>query len=329
MNEYHVTDISVFTSDCRRKYDYKVNQKLKRNKPDVGALWFGTNMHKVWAVFYNDGGIVGSHTNNTLKTVWNNILAEEFCDAETANKRAEFTPLAHSMIDIYYDFAYDNDKDYEVVDVEKEIIVPIELLNGNVVNLIATLDVIVRHKPSGNMFVVDHKHLADFKDLEDLELDFQMSAYLYASNVAGINTLAALYNMMRKKIPAEPIVLQNGDLSIDKGIDTTYSKYALKAKELCIDLSEPRYKNIIEKIKANPFIMRERVFRTKRFLTNFEHQLKCKLTDMDSNPYIYPCENKNCTKFCQYKMLCKAENDGGDVDLIKRTEYYVDETGGR
>lgn len=321
LKEVHVTDISKFI-DCRRKYDYSVNQCLKRKAKESGPLWFGTTMHSVWAHLYSNGG-TSIVTPDDLKSVWFALLSEDNTDDRNA-----MTPMAHSMIDQYHEYAKINDN-FEVLGIEKELRSPITLFNGEVVELIATLDMIIQDKDTGSVYIVDHKNLASFADVGDLERDFQMSAYLWMGMNQKLDTKGAIYNMIRKDIPAEPLFMNSGELSTKKNIDTTYDKYLQAINQYGLDWED--YSDILERLKLNSFVKRERIFRTSRFLRNFELQLKGKISDM-YEPHIYPCEESgvfsHCRK-CSYQSLCKAENDGSDIELLKSMDFYVDESGGR
>lgn len=304
----HVTDRQTFKT-CRRMFKYNVQERLEPIGEKYNALWFGTGIHHVLAEYYKG--------NPDVIALWGQWLAPQPAPTTTEDmeKIEKFTELAYGMLKGYIEFSKDDD--WEILEVEKEIEVRIP---GTRVNLVATLDLIVRTR--GRVWVVDHKTRTTFDEPSDLELDDQMTAYLWAARQVGYEPAGAIYNQIRKKVPVDPPVLQSGGLSKAKDIDTTAEIYRNKLISLNLDLKP--YAEILQKLEGNEFFRRDYIIRTKGSLDTFRKYIpdEARLMGSKLTPMFPSPEKMNC-RFCDYKTLCMCESDQGDTDDMKSLFFNV------
>lgn len=316
-NEVHVTDRQAFKA-CRRMWGYRNREHLQPVKESTGALWLGKGIHVGMETYYTGGDAIQGFRSWLDQKVSADDISKMWPDEKF--KLNEIITLAETMLTRYIDFAKKHD-DFEVVDVEKTLRVQVP---NTKYYLVGTLDLLVRRK--GKLWIVDHKSYQQFVDPTDLELDDQMTAYMWlVSQVYGEMPGGAIYNQLRKKIPTEPKVLKSGGLSKDKGIDTTYEKYLEAINTNGLDPND--YQDILEKLKHNQYFKRELIARNANELKTFGLHLTDEVTDMmNPNLPLYPNPTRDCQWRCaDYRSLCKCQNEGGDIEYFKDRLYVIEE----
>jgi CRISPR/Cas system-associated exonuclease Cas4 (RecB family) len=313
----HITDLTKFCR-CKRKAKYSIIEKLEPKK-SADHFIFGTALHSVLEQFYqNDRSL----SRDVLKQIANEELSKGFMPQtlEENLKLDSSIQLINSMIDQYFYFSSMNDEGMETISTETEL----TFKHSSGAEIVGKPDVIVGL--NGKKYVLEHKGLKDFPSLENLEMDMQVSAYLWLCSVNNIDITACLYNMIRKAIPTMPKILKSGELSKDKSQNTTYDMYCRVAAINEIDILGPEYEEILEVLKGNEFVKRERLIRTNRYLENTGNYISQIVDDflysLAKNIW-YPNYMDKCSWDCCYKSLCRVESDGGDVELMKDMEYIV------
>lgn len=311
----HVTERHDF-KNCRRLWKYAYKEHLKKPEEPLNALWIGRGLHAGLAEFYRKGNpIKGFH-------VWlDKVLPQPKRDAlpmEDFRKLQEIIELCECILNNYITFANQNDS-FEVVAVEKPFSAKI---SGTHARLVGTLDLVIRLK--NRLWVLDHKSCQTFIDPRNLEIDDQMTSYMWLVwKTFGELPVGAIYNQLRKKLPVEPYLLKSGkSLSKDRSIDTTPEKYleAIHAH----GFNEEDYVEVLEKLALNQFFKRELIARSQQELESFEKHLQDEAREMTSKRTpIYPNPGQFCF-WCDYLNLCKAENEGGDVQSLKDALYVVE-----
>lgn len=309
--EIRVTERQVFKR-CRRKWDYQ-RQGLKAPE-NYGAPWFGTTMHKCLENYYNEFDMYRGMDNSRvvaeyLLPIFRNAASD--APEQYQEKVASAVDLAKGMLEGYLEFSATDS--FEIIATETQLKKEFKRHT-----LTGRIDLIVKHK--GKLWIVDHKTYVSFPSVEHLEMDDQVSAYLYLCKENGLDVSGCIYNMLRKKLPAEPLVLKNGGLSQAKNIDTSYEKYYKRIIELGLDPLE--YKETLDTLRNNPFFAREEIQRSKHFINNFEKQVSKELDEMGRKRCpIYPTYTQDCLWDCPYLVLCRTESDGSDTNFIKETMY--------
>jgi hypothetical protein len=316
----HVTERQDFKT-CRRLWKYAYKENLKLPEDPLNALWIGRGVHAGLATYYRGGDpLAGFH-------IWLDKKLpphkRDALDEESWRKLQEIITLSETMLTNYKTFAERNDA-FEVVAVETPLSV---LVPGTKARLQGTLDLLIRK--NNHLWVFDHKTCASFVDQQHLDIDDQMTAYQWLVwKTCGEQPAGAIYNELRKKIPATPYLLKSGkSLSKDRSIDTTPDIYRKAIQENGFDESD--YADVLARIGQNEFFRRTTIPRNKHELETFGKWLVYEAREMTSKKTpLYPNPNQLFCGWCDYKILCKAENEGGDVKSL-REALYVAEPGRR
>jgi hypothetical protein len=97
------------------------------------------------------------------------------------------------------------------------------------------VDMVAEHG-DGTVWIWDHKTAGNLSDTDHLELDTQLSSYMWALAIkTGKPVSGFMYNELEKKVPSPPKVNKNGSLSQDKRQLTTYQLYVEAIEELGLD----------------------------------------------------------------------------------------------
>ena len=300
----HVTDRQTFKT-CRRKWKYESAEHLvpKAGSQYDSPLWYGSAIHKCLAEYYQ----TGQAPVQTWLALTQGLPIPKPTQA-----------LAEWQLSEYEAFAAETDN-WEVLKVETEMATRIP---GTRVHLVGTLDLLV--KQAGKLWIVDHKTLSQLPTESSLELDDQMTAYMWLCHQHGYPVAGAIYNVLRKKLPTVPKLLANGALSRDKSIDTTTDVYY---REIVKNgLNPDDYSDILEHLaqKENTFFWRTRVRRNVVELKEFERYLSAEGRDMTTCKMVpYPNPSWECG-WCDFRLLCKCENEGGDVEHLKNAFFRVE-----
>lgn len=319
MKSISVTQRSSFKA-CRRQFNWAYNEKLEPKGGSIGALWFGRLIHFCLAGYYR-----GKKWEDEWDR-WLVLQADEFGTDHLEDERTrEFLRLGRDMMERYVPWAQQADRGWEVLEVEPEWKVKVP---GRRVLLDAHPDLVIRW--NGRLWVVDHKTKSSFSSPAELEFDDQMIAYLWATYQRyGEMPKGAIYSQLRKKSPAAPMLLKSGKaLSRDKQIDTTYDLYYQAILENKFNPND--YLEILDHIRKIEFFKREPIEHARQTIENFGRQLYEEFGDMTRKDVpLYPNKTHECTWRCSYHDLCKATDEGGDVESLKEMNYVKNTTGRR
>jgi CRISPR/Cas system-associated exonuclease Cas4 (RecB family) len=191
------------------------------------------------------------------------------------------------------------------------------------------IDLIVEMYDEPDVYwVVDHKTTARMESTEHVELDPQISSYVWACRThLNLPVAGFLYNELYKGYPDEPKVNQTQRkgrwLSVNKQQSTTYELYMQKIQEL----GEPveLYEDILHHLKAAApqFVRRTQIHRTPRELEYVGHTILDEAMDMLANPRIYPNASRWNCRGCPFRDPCLARHDGSDVQfLLEQSGMY-------
>lgn len=313
-NEVHVTERTAWKT-CRLYHQFSYKRGLVPLRVNPGPIWLGTGVHVALATYYKFGALPATTFEKWYKTQAGKIWA--FLDISGQTALEEMHALGLTMMTAYAEYAHVADADWEVVAVEEEI--SIEVLPGYWMT--GTLDLLVRNTRTRKLWVVDHKTCASFVDPAALEFDDQMVAYLYLVYRKYNEVPAgAVYSMLRKKIPAEPLVLKKGGLSKAVNIDTTPAVYRAAIEREGLDVAD--YADILARLEHNEFFRRETVMRTRRELELFEQQIQLEVPEMlRPDAPVFPTMTQDCIWSCQFRDLCRTRATGGDVEFSIAANY--------
>jgi hypothetical protein len=344
--EIHISDIRTFKS-CRRKWNWSspLRANLEPNVP-YAPFFTGRAIHYSLEQFYSP-----AHT--PLLESLNTFLAIEKDEMERVGKLwpqeseliAEQIVLLAGMLEHYtqwveQDTSKWSDPNLDYWKLETQFSVPLRTPSGRPsprVYLAGRFDGIVRRKDDGSYWLLENKTTRSISELvTSLDNDEQAGAYLIAAKeLLAVQPLGVLYNIMRKKIPTEPMILQSGLLSQNKQMDTTAYAYIRAAQKLhmpdfngdvpsCNHFIMEQYGTFIQHLldQGNRFFLRVPIYRTEREMDQLQHDLWTVALEMTrfSTP-IYPAPSWTNCKFCHFRSPCLAMNSGADYGIMLDNEY--------
>ena len=167
---------------CPQQWWWSYVEGLVSTQPESTALWFGTGMHLAWAEYYVPGLERGRDPHDT----WAQFCEgkeTELIKVQSSNEEHEdyvnAVELGHLMIDAYLK-EYEGDKNWEVLDPEhriRAIIAHPKDPSRPYVDMVGTMDLVIRDRNTGLIWLVDHKHMAALK-IGHLDLDEQLGGYV-------------------------------------------------------------------------------------------------------------------------------------------------------
>jgi len=298
---------------------------LMPRKP-VLVLEFGTTIHEALEAHYAAGKPLLSAYQDRSMELFAKLADNPFFGEVHEEFTKTFADGREILVE-YEEWYREEDAYWEVICPEVVFSIPIP---GTTHGLRGKIDLLVRDRRSGRVWVVDHKTSKDPYDERVVAYDFQFRAYVWAArplwpelNVAGI-----VVNVLRKMVPRDPKENKDGSLSQDKGIFTTPHKYveALKARGLGTKGYEDHLKWLKEQTSRKFF---QRIWEpmSNENIGSFEQVLKTEVmtagdewADVLKEPSglwtVPPTVAWDCLWFCDVKHICDAMNERADVDLM-------------
>lgn len=256
---------------CRKMWSYRWIDGLQPKKQSTPLL-FGTAMHKYLEVYYSGG----SHR-NALYAVQDLIEQTDTSQMDELDYQ-EMVETLNTVIE-NYNKRYELDfQDWEVIATELTFAIPLD----DEIGYTGTIDLIVRNKSDGKIYLVDHKTTNSIEKYDkNSDMDRQISRYWWAlqqlqqgngfiKNTSSSQDIVPwvmrgeweteyhkylggeiggfIYNIILKDYAVPPKVLKNGSLSKDKSQKTTLQLYANKLAELGLLIPEVVYTDEGQKI---------------------------------------------------------------------------------
>jgi len=278
---------------CRRKHYYGYGLSLERVNKSA-SLATGTAGHAVLETFY--GTII-----NNGETPQEQLQAfDTALDAAKARyeeiiaegyKDADRRATLHDIL-FHEDWGYFENEflvrnGWRIMAVEQEFSLVYDEETESAYPFV--VDLIVQD-PSGAFVVVDHKFVYDFYTPEQTDLQPQIPKYIGALRALKYEISYGAYNMLRTRKLKEPT-------------SDSMSYYMI--------------------LKPN----------TDRVLNTFMEQLGVaaeiqalkELSIEDQDKRAYRTANKMVCQSCSFRDICSTELVGGNVELMKKTEYKIRE----
>lgn len=328
--------------------------------PGIEPLDFGTAIHAGAEVYYEpttwDGpGFVKEEGARLGFREAMNDWKKRIVDAGEwdgmKSRYDELMELGIGMLDHYFLWAPNADKQFRPVRTEVEFEVPIPYDSEKMGKLPLTfceidgtlwrnypdeerlpdpvvyqgrIDVIFEDVETGELWIVDHKTAAQFGQTEHLELDQQCGSYYWVcQKILGLDIAGVIYSEWRKKVPKEPELLKNGTLSKNKSQSTTPEMYRKRIEELGQDPGY--YADFLQTLNddGQMYFRRIQIHRRPEELAQLEANIVNESIDMIDNPRIYPNPSRwNCNG-CQMRTPCLLVQEGSDVNwYLENTKLY-------
>lgn len=338
----HISDVRSF-KQCRRKWDW--SSPLRQNLEHIvtyAPFFTGKAIHYAMQQYYENGEEMCSAAERYIKEEIERMQQVGALWDVEKERIEDQTALVYGMLAHYQSWARTekgvwSDQNLNFIALETEFDVPLHNPRGRAsarVHLEGRFDGVVQRKDDGTFWIFETKTTRSIKELQDsLYNDEQAGAYMIAaSRIIGERISGVLYNILRKKVPTMPQVLQNGTLSRRADADTTAEAFVEAAFRQHPEDSHEQiieyYKDYIDMLlaKGNTFFERTPVYRTPAEMVQLEKQLWIVALEMvrPTTP-IYPAPSWLNCRFCSFRGPCLAMNAGADFGYILNEEYRVRE----
>ena len=186
--------------------------------------------------------------------------------------------------------------DYEILDKELKIVYD---------KVVGVIDLVLRHKQTKRIMLLDYKFKSTPMTYEDLFLDEQLKIYakLYsAEKWENIDNIDIGYLNIPKTELSKPKILKNGSLSKDKTQNTTKELYLQTIKEL--NLNENDYIDILKDLESKEYITLIKTSVDESSIPKIFNNLH-KTIDSINAGFVLECMSQHICKTCEYKDVCK------------------------
>lgn len=349
--EIHISDMTSF-KECRRKWHFSSLLQLGLERDVVYPPFFtGRAVHYCLEQYYEHWGGGTMDAQEFMRQELARFLKRELEDVNFENlwedertKIEEQIELISGMLDHYVIWTRSNqgpwmDSNLEFIALETEFSVPLRNPEtgrpSSRVYLAGRFDGLVKRRDNGTYWLWETKTARTPKELiKTLGNSEQTGAYIYAAQeLTGQRISGVLYNILRKKVPTQPRILNNGMLSVAKQIDTTAQYYlaAVRAhhqgqegfdNDFIIKHYGDIIQHLLDKEQESPFFVRIPVRRTIREIESLHERVWQVALEMvrPSTPLYTNASWKNCGN-CPFQGPCIAWEAGGDYEAILRAEY--------
>lgn len=218
------SEIDTFRQ-CPLKWHLAYRQRWSKPAREGGPLARGLLWHQVMDVHYSTlkaatHPTVGSAlTRSEVKMMERNILAicrkavDPLLSDPESGEQTEDQELIQWMYEGYVQ-AYGADPGWEILEVEVKIVVPLYFKRLTRFRLKTKIDLIVRDRDTGDVWIIDHKTGGNLPGQMDLDLDDQFGLYEIAWNrqrhIRGERLiLGTIHNAARTQRNKSPMTLES------------------------------------------------------------------------------------------------------------------------
>lgn len=139
------------------------------------------------------------------------LIKSNLIDEQTGDFISETAELVMWMYEGYVQMYGTDDDEWRIIAIEHSIRLPLPDENGNPSKYVlkAKLDLIVRDRVSGLLWVVDHKSGSNLPNKMDLEIDDQFGLYTWLMRQIGKKVQGSLHNAARTQRNKGPMTLDS------------------------------------------------------------------------------------------------------------------------
>jgi len=177
---------------CPHKHQLSYKERWTQAKDDTSAASRGTLWHQMLDSHYTalklNQGPEGAR----------GAVAERVKTFRKAGRDPDVIDLLMWMYEGYVE-RWGFDDEWEVLVVEYKTIVPLRLPNGRLskFDLKMVIDLVVRDRSTGRVWIIDHKSHANIPKDKELELHDQFGLYTWGLSRLGHNVFGCIYNTAR------------------------------------------------------------------------------------------------------------------------------------
>jgi len=179
---------------CPHKHQLSYIERWTQARDERTAAGRGTLWHKMLDAHYS-AIKAGDPAFGPKQAVY-----DELASYTKAGKDPEVIDLLEWMYTGYVQ-TWGLDPDWEIVAIEYKAVVPLKYANGRMskFDLKMVIDLVVRDRTSGRIWLIDHKSHAELPKDKDLDLDDQFGLYTWGLRELGHTVFGAIYNTARTK----------------------------------------------------------------------------------------------------------------------------------
>lgn len=333
----HISDVRSFRQ-CRRRWEW--SSGLKRNlEPYVvyPPFFTGRAIHTALEHHYRDGEDILAALTNFVVTERDAMSEQGTLWPQEETTFEEQVMLAFDMLGHYrawqaQDTKKYSDRNLKFLELEYPFDVPYVTDAGGTsrkFRIAGRFDGFVYNTLTEEYWIWETKTSRSISELiGTLGNDEQSALYMYAAQKTFKKPITGvLYNVIRKKSPAHPRVLQNGLLS-KAAIDTTSFCYRQDVQEQYPDWDEDTvteyFGDILASLEENEqkYFMRWPVYKTPLQIRNVMNGVYATAVEMlNPKTVLYPAPNWLQCNFCHFKSPCLTRDMGGDYEVLLKEEY--------
>lgn len=177
---------------CPHKHELAYVERWTQPKDETTAAGRGTMWHKILDSHYTALKLGGSSAEVKF------AVEQRVADFRAAGKDPDVIDLLMWMYDGYVE-KWEYDEDWQVLKVEYKTVVPLRYASGRMskFDLKMIIDLVIRERSTGNVWIVDHKSHANLPKQRELDLDDQFGLYTWGLQQLGHKVFGCIYNTAR------------------------------------------------------------------------------------------------------------------------------------
>jgi hypothetical protein len=199
----------------------------------------------------------------------------------------------------------------------------VDLVNGIVLE--GKLDAMAK-TPDKRTWLVENKTFNKMPNDDHRWRNLQSNVYVRVTEMLGLPQIDGLcWNYIRNQPLGVPRLLKNGTFGLRRvntlptRLERFFQENKLKARD---------YPKIVKAAEDNRRTYFARIFSSAKKATVdriFKDLIETASEMADSHGKLMAKTIDRHCEWCDYEALCRAELQGGDVDFLKKKEYYVSE----
>lgn len=312
---------------CQQAFEYKYTDKLRPKKKAI-PLRRGTWVHECLQSRAQGEDWV-ARIKQLKKDEYDKLFEEE--KVELGDLPTEVFRIMRS----YHQTWLKVDAEYEVIRAEQDFMIRIE---STPFVLVGRIDLLVRHRTSGKIWIFEHKTMKRDIPTEDYRTtDVQTAVYSWvaeaiapylgykAEDIGGV-----VMDYIKTKPPTIPDVLKNGELGRRANLDCDRYTYLACLKREGLD-PKP-YEEYLKILDTKKFFVRIPITKdpgmvglVMQEIINTGRQIKALSGKCTARNLNFTCDRPKC----EYRDLCLADLQGLDTSLLIKLNYERDEEDGK
>lgn len=298
---------------CQKSYEYGYVQQLEPVRLQ-DKLFLGTAIHAGIEAYFKNENIIDS-----IDRVCNEALLKDNINEEDVEGVSYIRQTARDIVPRALDFLPGNM--WEPIEINGKKAIEYKFrydLNGNMI--VGTVDLVARHKPTNQVFIIDHKTRGTLKDEDAEQYNLQLAFYQYILKKLGVDVVGSAIFQIKSEPLATPKLNKNRTMSRSK-ISTTWNHYKKCLIENGLDPDEYEYE-MQPKLESNEFFKLNKVFRSEKTINNmWDNIILPTIENIKSVKKFIPNMTPMTCNFCSFSSLCNSEIDGSDTDYIKLINF--------